>query len=150
MKNYVFGLLFLGLVLGGCNEDSGITTDAVNNPETASGEPDFENLPIIEFGVDRHDFGTITQGESVEHIFTFKNTGKSDLFITSASSTCGCTIPDWPKKPIPPGGTGEIPVIFNSANKSGKITKKVSIVANTQPSNSIVVMAGHVVAPESD
>jgi len=85
-----------------------------------------------------HDFGTITEGEVVEHTFKFTNTGDTDLIISNASASCGCTIPDWPKEPIAPGKQGKIKVKFNSNGKKDMITKDITILANTDPVKTIL------------
>jgi hypothetical protein len=56
-------------------------------------------LPDMKFEEETHDFGRITQGEKVAFAFRFKNTGSSNLIVSSAHGSCGCTIPEYPKKP---------------------------------------------------
>jgi hypothetical protein len=79
-----------------------------------------------------HDFGTIREGERVETIFSFTNTGKSDLVIVDARGSCGCTVPEYPKNtPIAPGASAQIRVSFDSSNKPNLQQKTVTISANT-------------------
>src|SRR5882672_4766368 len=66
--------------------------------------------PVLTLEANTHDFGTITQGDVVEKIFKFKNTGNQPLIITNIQTSCGCTTPTWPRDPIPPGASGEIKV----------------------------------------
>lgn len=73
------------------------------------------------------DFGTIQQGATVTHEFKFKNTGGSELKITDAKGSCGCTVPEYPKEPVKPGESGTIKVSFNSAGKSGETEKTVTL-----------------------
>ncbi len=80
-----------------------------------------------------HDFGTIKEGDVVQHIFKFKNKGNTPLVITNASGSCGCTVPEWPKEPILPGKGGEIKVSFDSKGKSGVEEKEIYVMANTIP-----------------
>ncbi|MBW8684877.1 DUF1573 domain-containing protein [Chitinophaga sp. B61] len=80
-----------------------------------------------------HNFGNITEGERVEYSFKFTNTGNGDLLITDATSSCGCTVPEWPKEPIKPGKTSYMKVVFNSAGKEGYTEKEIIIRANTKP-----------------
>lgn len=87
--------------------------------------------PIMTFEKTEHDFGTITQGENVSHIFKFKNTGKTDLLISDAKGSCGCTVPEFPRTPIKPGESGEMKVTFSSAGRNGMQSKTVNIVTNT-------------------
>jgi hypothetical protein len=90
------------------------------------------NGPVITWEKATYDFGDMVQGDKVEHTYTFANTGNEPLIITNVSVTCGCTTPKgWPKDPIAPGGKGEITVGFNSAGKSGKVNKVVTIVSNS-------------------
>lgn len=87
-------------------------------------------LTEVKFKELEYDFGTIKQGEKVEHIFEFTNTGKNNLIITKAYSSCGCTVPDYPKRPIKPGESSQLKVIFNSAGKRNKQKKTITILAN--------------------
>lgn len=80
-----------------------------------------------------HNFGTIKQGEVVNHTFKFTNTGTEPLQIASTSASCGCTVPRHTKEAIPPGGTGEIVVRFDSKGKSGQQNPVITVVANTSP-----------------
>ena len=91
-------------------------------------------IPAFKFNETFHDFGEINDGDQVEHIFAFTNTGEAPLLIESAKGSCGCTVPQWPKEPIPVGGSGEIVVRFDSKNKPGVQNKTVTITANTFPS----------------
>ncbi|MFP4290648.1 MAG: DUF1573 domain-containing protein [Cyclobacteriaceae bacterium] len=92
-----------------------------------------QELPAFSFEETSYDFGTIKEGQEVEHIFKFTNTGEAPLVIQSATATCGCTVPNYPREPVAPGESGEILVKFNSTNKPGIQNKTVSITANTQP-----------------
>ena len=98
------------------------------------------------FAEPTHDFGEIMDGDKVEHVFTFTNSGSEPLVISNAKGSCGCTVPDWPKDPIKPGDTGEIKVVYNSKNK-GKVggkneNKTVTITANTNPPETRVFIKG--------
>ncbi len=88
------------------------------------------NGPVITFEESSKDFGDITQGDKVEHVFKLENTGKAPLVISNVAATCGCTVPNWPKEPIAPGKTAEIKVTFNSAGKMGKQNSVVRIYSN--------------------
>lgn len=96
----------------------------------AQAQENTANDPVVTFEEDSKDFGDITQGDKVEHVFKFENTGKSPLVISNVAATCGCTVPSWPKEPIAPGKTGEIKVSFNSAGKMGKQNSVVRIYSN--------------------
>lgn len=87
--------------------------------------------PVMKFEEMDFNFGTIKQGESVTHIFKFKNEGKEPLIINTAVGSCGCTVPEYPKEPIRPNGMSEIKVTFNSTGKSGPQDKTVTITYDT-------------------
>lgn len=101
--------------------------------------------PVIAFVEDRFEFGDIKQGDKVEHTFEFENSGNEPLIISNVLTTCGCTVPEWPKEPIPPGATGKIDVVFNSTNKSGVQNKVITILSNAGEGRTKVTLYGNVV-----
>ena len=116
-----------------------LSTDVIQNTnESATADP--ANAPQITFEHLVYDFGKIKQGEKVEHVFKFTNTGKSDLIISNAQASCGCTVPTWPKHPIKPGETGEIPVIFDSSGKENQVDKTITITSNTNPATTVLTI----------
>ena len=133
-----------------CSRRSGdekISSDVVMNPNTANGKADISKLPAFKFDEEVHDFGKIIEGETVAFDFKFTNSGKSDLVIVNASTSCGCTVPTYTKDPIHPGGHGTIKVTFNSAGKRGYQTKNILIAANTQPNVTELRIKAQVVSP---
>lgn len=85
--------------------------------------------PKIEFKEETINYGTVTKGEdSGKRIFEFKNTGDAPLLITNAKSSCGCTVPSYPKEPIAPGATGQIEVQYNM--NPGPISKTITVSSN--------------------
>lgn len=108
--------------------------DLIRNPQSASGYDAKEAMPVIAFDNELHDFGRLSAGESISYSFHFRNTGDADLVISGASATCGCTVADYPKDRIAPGGEGYVTVTFKSAGKSGQQFQEVTIVTNAQPS----------------
>jgi hypothetical protein len=94
--------------------------------------------PEITFEVENHDFGDITQGDVVEHVFKFENTGNEPLIISNVKTTCGCTVPSFPRgEAIAPGAKGEITVKFNSRGKMGTQKKVIRIVSNIGEERSV-------------
>ncbi len=90
-----------------------------------------ENPPVFTLISDKtYDFGTIKQGETIEHTFKFKNTGKSDLIIRKIKSSCGCTAASVGSKVIKPGEEGSIKAVFNSRGKRGQQHKSITITTN--------------------
>ena len=94
--------------------------------------------PVFTFETIEHDFGTITQGDKVSYDFKFKNTGESDLIITDAKGSCGCTVPEYPKTPIKPGEDGTIKVSFDSTGKIGLNSKSVTLTCNIKEGKKII------------
>jgi hypothetical protein len=158
IRSIAFAVLALAFTQYACNQQAEekeaagaaeITTELINNPNTAQEEAvDPETAPVIQFENEVYEFGQITQGEKVQHSFTFTNSGKSNLIIASASGSCGCTVPSWPKEPIAPGETGQIDVVFDSNGKQGKQNKTVTLVANTVPNKTVIALKGEVLVPE--
>ncbi len=93
------------------------------------------SAPKIVFDNKVFNFGTLKQGESVSNTFTFKNEGNSDLLIRKTKSSCGCTIFNLDKKVIHSGETAKFDVTFNSAGKSNRQNKSITIITN-DPNNS--------------
>ncbi len=112
--------------------------------------PEIPTLPItiIEFAEPSYDFGTIESGDIVSKVFTFTNTGDEFLVLSNAKGSCGCTVPQWPKDPIAPGETASITVEFDSKNKKGLQSKRVTITANTDPAQFFLTVKGEVLAKE--
>lgn len=108
-------------------------SELISNPVTANSPLDPDKTAKITFEKEVFDFGVIKQGDVVEDVFKFKNTGNAPLIISSATGSCGCTVPEPPKDPIAPGQSSEIKVKFNSTGKEGIQNKTVTIIANTLP-----------------
>lgn len=93
-----------------------------------------EKMPKITFtekGI--YDFGTLTEGDTVEHVFEFTNTGEFPLIINNITASCGCTTPEWPRDPVAPGAKSSVRVRFNSRGKVGEQNKTITVFANTDP-----------------
>ncbi len=121
-------------------KDAANATKAAVTPAAPAGP-----TTSVEFKESTFDFGKVDEGEKVSHTYAFSNTGKEPLIISNAKGSCGCTVPKWPKEPIPPGGTGEVTVEFNSKNKKGKRNQKVTLTANTEPAQTFIYLTGEVI-----
>ncbi|MEM6966686.1 MAG: DUF1573 domain-containing protein [Bacteroidota bacterium] len=124
--------------------NSSSTSPAAATPTQAAAEVPSGPTTTIEFEETEFDFGTIDEGEKVSHLYKFKNTGNEPLIIKDAKGSCGCTVPQWPKEPVPVGGTAEMLVEFNSKGKSGAQNKRVTITANTNPAQTFISIKGQV------
>lgn len=104
----------------------------------------------IQFAEMVHDFGTIEQNSTNPKTFTFTNTGENPLIISNAKGSCGCTVPSYPREPIPPGGTGEIEVVYKPGNQTNQQTKTVTITANTEPAQTVLRIKANVKPGENN
>ncbi len=139
MKHLTFSLsMLLMLLFNGCtnktaSEQAAIDPSNVTNQATASNPKANTEAPKLSFEKIEHDFGTIYEGEKVSYAFKFTNTGNADLIISNASGSCGCTVPEYPKKPIKPGEQAVIKTTFDSTGRSGKNEKSVTLITNCTP-----------------
>jgi hypothetical protein len=130
MKGFL--LLIFPLVFFGCDEmdqKAGASKNAVL-PNTK----DSSQLTTIHWIDSVKNLGRITEGQKVEISFRFKNTGSKPLIIHSVQPSCGCTVADYPKEPIAPGGEGEITGSFDSNGRENLQRKQLSVFANTKGS----------------
>lgn len=142
----------LALVLVACSghtKDEGFTTADVHNPMTAEGlsEKESANMPKITFERLEYDFGRVIKGEKLTYAFKFTNTGKSNLIISSARSSCGCTTSNPPQAPIRPGESDVIEVSFDSKSQQGEVNKMVIVSSNTYPVQTTLRLKATVVEP---
>ena len=142
MKKLFLILLAAG-ALSACNSADKSTESAAADTTAAAAKAD---PAIIKFTEESHDFGKITEGEKVTHVFKFYNGSMQPLIITNAVASCGCTTPTWPKTPILPGKEGEVSVTFDSAGKVGLQDKQITVTANTDPAQTVVHLIGEVLA----
>lgn len=132
-----FFLLFLTIHFGVCQ-----SVFAQKN----GAQPPLSNAEIT-FAEKSHDFGDIQQGNLVTYKFSFQNTGTEPLMILQVQTTCGCTAPEWPKKPIPPGESGEIVVNFNSSKKVGRQNKIITVYTNGKKPEEKLKIVANVLIP---
>lgn len=99
----------------------------------------------ISFKDYEHNFGKITAGEKVACIFTFENWGEEPLVISSATTSCGCTVSKYDNKPVPPGKSGIIEVVFNSSGYNGMQTKTVTVSSNASTPIVLLKITGEVI-----
>ncbi len=144
MKKIFFGLIMILCVSVTVNAQSIAPTTSTAQAAVPA------KLAAISF-VDKdnkYEFGSIPQGTPVTHVFNFKNTGKEPLILSTVNTTCGCTVPEWPKEPILPGASGAIKVTYNAANLN-EFTKVITVVSNAATPTTSITIHGDVkpVAP---
>ena len=147
-----FILLSVVFSFSACNQkeksplvpDNALDPELIKNPASAGENKTDAKVPEFSFKKETHDFGNITEGEKIAYSFSFTNTGNADLVISSATATCGCTVPEYPREPIAPGKGGVINVIFDSTGKDGYQRKEVYVVSNTVPNRKTLTITGTV------
>ena len=132
----------------GCGEPDEVGTHMIVNPATASKVEVEVNRPTLAFADTVVDFGIVSEGHVLEHVFSFTNQGPGNAVLADVSTTCGCTVAKtWPKTPLAPGESASIEVTFNTRDKSGPQDKVVAVVANSDPSVTRLHFVGTVVSP---
>jgi hypothetical protein len=137
MKKTLFLAVLVAFGMTSCKDNAAEKVSADNVAAAAERDTQANKYPVMSFTETTYDFGTINQGEAQEHVFTFTNTGEADLVIVDAKSSCGCTVPQYPKTPIAPGETGEMLVKFNGSGKN-QVSKTVTVTANTQKGKEMI------------
>ena len=133
-------------LLAACNNNG---TDAANKIKQSNLEAaeklaeQATQFPQIKLEETTHDFGEIKQNVEVQTSFNFKNTGKVPLVITNATSSCGCTVPEYPKEAIAPGESGAIKVVYNGSGKDA-ISKTVTLTTNTEQGTELLTIKAFV------
>jgi hypothetical protein len=145
MKKYLF-LFCLPLTLVFCDirRKDKIADDATQAKEKQL-QMAMKDTTSVQVADSLYNFGAIKEGDVVEHNFTFKNTGNKPLvFPQDPIASCGCTVPKRPEKPVLPGDTAFIKVIFNSKGKSNHVVKTVTVFSNAYPSFPKLILTGDI------
>lgn len=121
-------MLFLAVLLG-----STLLVQAQQETKAA-----VSNGPEITFKKLTHDYGTIFTGANGDYEFEFTNTGKEPLILSQPRSSCGCTVPTWPQKPVLPGQKDVIKASYNTAIV-GRFQKTITIMSNATVNNAVVL-----------
>lgn len=138
MKKVIFTAAFFLGILSLNAQDAKTTTGA----ETVD-----PNAPEINFEKEVHDFGTLEYGGNGNVEFKFTNTGKSPLIISSATGSCGCTVPSHPKEPIRRGESAVIKVNYDT-KRVGAFTKTVTVNSNAKTPSKVLTIKGTVMSQE--
>ena len=121
----------------------------LTNPSSAG--PHQVLIPEISIAEKEFNFGKLAEGVESRHIFKITNTGKKDLKLISATSTCGCTVPKIKKNLIAPGETADLEVIMDTSMKQGSVSKPVTITSNDPLHRKVVItLKAQVTSPHAD
>lgn len=105
-----------------------------------------QNGAVIAFSNTTYNYDTISKGSNGECVFEFTNLGDEPLIITSAFSSCGCTVPSWPKEPILPNKKGEIKIKYNT-EKTGSFSKVIVVKSNSSEHKNVILRINGMVKP---
>jgi len=107
--------------------------------------------PRAVFKATVHDFGTVKQGDVVNHEFVFKNDGGATLVVEKVETTCGCTAALVSEKKIGPGKEGKIKTTFDTRGYSGRLSKYIYLVSNDgeEPRRELALVADIQVPPSA-
>lgn len=136
MKKLVI-LIFIFTVFIAC-ENKQRTDNQTTEDNKKALQPTADKFPVMAIDTPSVDLGTLTQGDTIMHVYNFKNTGNMPLVLSNVNASCGCTTPSYSTEPVAPGGRGFITVKFNSKGKEGKLNKTVTAYANTKPADNTV------------
>lgn len=99
---------------------------------------------IMNFTKETHEFGDLEEGTVAEYTFEFTNTGDQPIEINRAQPSCGCTTPEWTKKPVFPGEKGFIKASYNSAGRPGPFDKSINVYSNARKELLVLFIKGYV------
>ncbi|TXE15563.1 DUF1573 domain-containing protein [Psychroserpens burtonensis] len=98
---------------------------------------------ILTFESETIDYGTIEQHADGVRIFSFKNTGHAPIVISNVKTSCGCTVPTYPKTALLPGDSAEISIKY-ATNRLGKFSKTITVMSNASEGNKTLRIKGDV------
>ena len=113
--------------------------------EQAEAQKNNPNAPVITFDKTTHDYGTIEQNGDGNCEFKFTNDGKEPLILSNVRSSCGCTVPEWPRQPILPGQSDAIKVHYDT-KRVGMISKTITVYSNAKEATVVLNIKGNVLA----
>ena len=126
------------------NDNKALKENTVQNDVKAANQ----NGPEITFKEVNHDFGEIQFKGNGSYEFEFVNTGNEPLILTQPKSSCGCTVPEWPKQPILPGESNVIKVTYKNTDRPGNFNKYVTVFSNALVNKEVKLHIKGTVLPE--
>lgn len=93
-----------------------------------------KSLTTMSFDKLNYNFGKLKEDTENKVSYTVTNSGKNPLIIEKVDVSCGCTTAKKPEKPIAPGKSDVIEVVFHpKPGQLGEQKKTVTVTANTDP-----------------
>ena len=142
MKKYILFLLVMVTIFSCDNRRK----DKLADDNAKQTEQALKETTMVQIIDSAYNFGKVTDGEKVEYSYRFKNVGTKPLVVTEAHASCGCTVPQKPEKPILPGETGFIKIVFDSKGRVGAAHKTITVSSNAKPEFPLLILTGDVVA----
>lgn len=113
-----------------------------------SQEKSNQDVGVFEFETEEIDYGTINQNDDGLRTFKFKNIGNAPIVITDIKTSCGCTTPTIPNKPILPGETAEIDIKY-ATSRTGAFSKTITVISNADETRKLLKIKGKVLKKTS-
>ncbi|WP_460219839.1 DUF1573 domain-containing protein [Psychroserpens sp. MEBiC05023] len=107
-----------------------------------------DKVGVFVFEAETIDYGTIQQNDNGVRTFKFKNRGLAPIVISRVKTTCGCTVPTYPKKAILPGESGTIDIKY-ATNRVGKFSKSITIFSNADEGQKRLQIKGNVIKKDT-
>ena len=145
-NTFFMGLALTALVSCGNagNTESQDAAEATTETTTEGTTTEANGGGKVEFAETAIDFGKVKEGEIVERVFTYTNTGTEPVILSQVSASCGCTTPSYTQTPVLPGEKGEVKVSFDSKGQTGKQQKIITVVSNAENRVTTVQLKGEV------
>ena len=140
-------LLVLGVTASNAQETSK-AVKKIKAKTTAASTPKVDGAGMV-FVTETIDYGTVAYNSDGRREFVFTNNGNKPLIITNVQSTCGCTVPTYPKEPIAPGAKGVIGVKYDTSRAGQAFTKTVTLTTNAAVPSKTLTIKGNVSAADS-
>ena len=138
--------MMMGVLLGGCSgSPSANDGEASGSTPAAMVAGEVEGTPRIAWADTVHDLGNVPQGAKAYYSFKFRNVGDAPLVIGNVSTSCGCTVSDYPHQPVAPGDSAAIEVRFDSKGRRGRFAKTITVITNADPPRHVLKITGNVV-----
>ncbi|MCE5345017.1 MAG: DUF1573 domain-containing protein [Bacteroidales bacterium] len=128
-------LLVIAIILGLCHSISAQSSSTTKDDSSSHG---------ITFNKTIHNFGKLIQDDPAGCEFIFYNKGRSPIIISDITASCGCTVPSWSKKPVMPGDSGSIQVLYLT-NAPGTFEKEITVFSNATKEPLLLKIKGKVI-----
>lgn len=145
----ITSIVMLSLMFIAVSVNAQVQPTTSTTPATSAVVKPNPKAPVIKFEKLVHDYGTIQQDANGECEFKFKNTGKEPLVLSNVVSSCGCTVPSWPKEPILPGKSSTIKVKYDS-HRVGTISKTITVMSNATEDRVTLTIKGNILAKPAE